>query len=126
MPRFLIDEDLPRLPSVRLQQEGHEAVHVTDIELRGAPDPDIFQRAQERRAILISRDLGFANILQYLPGTHQGIVVVRFPSEIRSQALVEELVERLATVSETEFAEILIILEPSQMRIRRKPPGIGP
>lgn len=125
MPRFLIDEDLPRLLSVYLQQKGNEAVHVTDVGLRAAPDHEIFVRAQERRAILISRDLGFSNILQYPPGSHYGIVVVRFPSEIRSQALVNELVERLAAIGEAEFAGALIILEPSQIRIRRKPPRIG-
>ncbi len=92
MASFLIDEDLPVSLAVRLRQKGHETFHVIELGRRGAPDPLVFQLAQEHSAVLVSRDLGFANILQYPLGSHQGIVVARFPSELRIQTLVTNLV----------------------------------
>ncbi|MBI1940789.1 MAG: hypothetical protein HYS33_04685 [Acidobacteria bacterium] len=63
--------------------------------------------------------MGFANVLQYPLGTHHGIVVVRFPSEMPTRTLVMTLVETLATIQDAEFEGSLIILEPGRMRIRR-------
>ncbi len=126
MARFLIDEDLPRSLSVLLRQKGHESAHIIDLGLRGACDAAVFKLAQERGAILLSRDVGFANILQYPPGSHHGIVVARFPSEMRTQVLAAQLTELLITVQDAEFAGVLIILEPGRARFRRPtPPRIG-
>jgi len=119
MGRFLIDEDLPPILSVLLRQKGHETAHVIDLGLRGLPDSAVYKLAQERRATLLSRDLGFANKLQYPPGSHHGIVVVRFPTEMRRQALITELMTRLAAVRDDEFEGALIVVEPGRIRIRR-------
>ncbi len=119
MARFLIDEDLPRSLSFRLQQRDNQSQHITDLELRGLPDAAVFAVPQKDAAILVSRDLGFANILQYPPGTHHGIVVARFPSALPGEALVAQVVELLMTVDAGEFEGSLIILEPGRARIRR-------
>jgi len=119
MARFLIDEDLPRSLSALLRQKGHDSEHTIDLGFRGSSDTRVFKLAQERGAILLSRDLGFANILQYPPGSHHGIVVARFPAEMRTQALIAELIARLTAIHDREFAGALIILEPGRIRIRR-------
>jgi predicted nuclease of predicted toxin-antitoxin system len=119
MARFLIDEDLPPSLSALLRQEGHECTHIMELGLRGSPDPAVFELAQEREAVLVSRDLGFANILQYAPGSHHGIVVVRFPSEMRTRVLVAEVMARLTAIHNNEFSGALIVLEPGRIRIRR-------
>jgi len=120
MPRFLIDEDLPRSLSILLQQNGLASEHVSDLGFRGASDSRIFALSRERRAVLVSRDVGFANVLQYPLGSHHGIVVVRFPSEMPMRALVTTIVEWLATIQDPEFEGSLIILEPGRTRIRRR------
>lgn len=119
MARFLVDEDLPRSLSLLLSQKGHTSQHVIDLGLRGMNDPRVFAAAQEIGATLVSRDTGFGNILQYPPGNHHGIVLIRFPSEMRTQVLIAEIVELLSTVSSSEFAGALFILEPGRIRIRR-------
>lgn len=119
MARFLIDEDLPYSLSSRLRLEGYENRHVTELGLRGFPDAEVFNLAQERGEVLISRDLGFANAIQYPPGTHHGLVVIRYPSEITVSLLTEQIVESLAQLTESEFAGAIIIIEPDRLRIRR-------
>jgi predicted nuclease of predicted toxin-antitoxin system len=119
MGRFLIDEDLPPILGVLLRQKGHETAHVIDLGLRGLPDGGVFELAQTRKATLLSRDLGFANTLQYPPGSHHGIVVVRFPTETRRNALITEVITRLAAVRDDEFKGALIVVEPGRIRIRR-------
>jgi predicted nuclease of predicted toxin-antitoxin system len=119
MASFLIDEDLPTSLAGRLRQKGHESTHVIELGQRGAPDARVFQLAQERRAVPVSHDTGFANILQYPLGSHYGIVVVRFPSEVRTQNLAVQLVEQLTALRDDEFAGTLILLEPGRIRIRR-------
>jgi hypothetical protein len=61
MAHFLIDEDLPASLSPRLRKEDHESAHVIELRLRGSPEPAVFKWAQEHEAVLVSRDLGFAN-----------------------------------------------------------------
>lgn len=123
MARFLIDEDLPRSLSALLRQSGHERDHLIDLQFRGASDAVVFKLAQERRAVLVSHDLGFANTLRYPLGTHLGLVVARYPSAMRIHALVTEIVESLTTLGESEFEGALIILEPRRVRIRRSTRG---
>lgn len=38
MPRFVIDEDMPRSTGVILKEHGYEVRDVRDYELRGAED----------------------------------------------------------------------------------------
>lgn len=87
MAHFLIDEGLPQFLNVLIRQKGYQSDHVIDLGLRGASDTAVFELAQRRAAVLISRDLGFANTLQYPPGSHHGVVVARYPAEMRTQIL---------------------------------------
>ncbi|MBZ5515691.1 MAG: DUF5615 family PIN-like protein [Acidobacteriia bacterium] len=119
MARFLIDEDLPLSLSAALRQAGHSCEHIIEIGQRGAPDERVFGLAQERKAILVSRDSDFGNVLQFPLGSHQGIVVVRFPSDGRSRAVVDAVVQTLTTIAESEFPGALIVVEPGRARIRR-------
>lgn len=121
MVRFLIDEDLPLTLSSVLLQQGHECQHIIEMGQRGAADAHVFALAQERKAVLVSRDTDFCNVLQFPLGSHCGVVVVRFPSETRSRFVVDAVAQALASIEETEFAGALTIIEPGRTRIRRKP-----
>jgi predicted nuclease of predicted toxin-antitoxin system len=79
----------------------------------------VFGLGQERKAILVSRDSDFGNVLQFPWGSHQGIVVVRFPSDTRGRAVVDAVVQTLTTIAESEFPGALMVVEPGRARIRR-------
>lgn len=73
MPKFLVDEDMPLSSAEFLRQRGFDAVHVKETGLSGKLDSDIFAFAQIEKRIVMTRDRGFANTLDYPLGAHWGI-----------------------------------------------------
>jgi predicted nuclease of predicted toxin-antitoxin system len=117
--RFLIDEDLPRSLARRILAAGIEALDVRDAGLRGRPDSEIAARAREEGRVLVSADLGFANILSYPTGSHPGIVIARFPSETPVSTLNDAIVAAIAGLSQEEIRGALVVVEPGRIRLRR-------
>lgn len=96
--RFLIDEDCPLSLETLLNSKGHDTIHVKTSRLSGTKDPELFVFAQQEQRIIISRDLGWANIKTYPPDTHCGLVVLRFPFEataIEIQQVVERFIDNV-------------------------------
>ena len=122
MPRFVVDEDMPRSTGVALVKEGYEVKHIRDHGHRGADDKQIYDFARKEEAILLTGDLGFINILKFPLGEHFGIVVARFPNEMSPHNINEEIVRSFKDLDENDFRGNLIILEPGRIRIRRTNP----
>lgn len=120
--RFVIDEDMPRSTGRMLQKLGYDVKDIRDHGLRGANDEAIFQFAQKSRAVLITGDLGFGNILHFPIGSHFGIVVTRFPNEMATSEMNRQLAERLRELTDDQFTGHLLVIEPGKVRIRRKQP----
>ena len=119
MPRFLIDEDLPHLLASLLLERGHQSEHVRDLGLRGSSDARIYEAAQQRQAVLVTGDRDFGNLLQFPLGTHFGIVVVQYPSVMRTRELAGQVATTLTALDDATFKGSLIILEPGRSRIKR-------
>lgn len=122
--KIVIDEDLPRSLTAALSESGHEVFDIRDHGLRGKPDEVIFTFAQQKEAVLFSADLGFSNILSFPLGSHYGIVILRFPNEMPTQVIAKEVLLLLEKIPEEELQGSLIILSPSQARMRRKEKGV--
>jgi predicted nuclease of predicted toxin-antitoxin system len=120
MLKFIIDEDMPRSTARVLKARGYEVLDVRDYGLRGKNDEEVFRFAQKEKAIILTGDLGFGNLLRFPFGTHSGIVIVHFPNEISTSELNNQVIKAFDTFTETDFKGNLIILEPGKIRIRRK------
>jgi len=122
--RIKLDENLPLSLAAALQALGHD-VHTTLEEgLTGSPDPEIWKAAQREGRLLITQDLDFSDIRQFLPGTHQGILLVRLHSPNR-----KNLVQRVAELFEKEnvgvWTECFVVATDRKVRVLRpsmKPP----
>jgi predicted nuclease of predicted toxin-antitoxin system len=123
MARFLVDESLPTLLAEELAKAGHEAVHVYDVGLQGAPDEEIHRRAGRMGAVLLTRDLGFADVRRF-PG-RTGIVVVRIRGRVLMRELARRTVGLLGEFSRDveELEGKILILEPGRSRLRKKLEG---
>lgn len=119
MARFVIDEDISRSTGVALVDEGHAVKDVRDHGYRGAGDEEIYKFAQKEKAVLLTGDLGFGNILRFPLGQHFGIVVARYPTEMRPKEINREIAASLRDLKDKDFKGNLIILEPGRIRIRR-------
>jgi predicted nuclease of predicted toxin-antitoxin system len=95
--RFLVDANMPRSAAVLLRQMGHDAVDVRDIGMGGATDDIIAANARQDQRALVTRDFDFADIRNYPPADHVGIIVLRLPDDataIQVVRLLEAFVRR--------------------------------
>jgi len=117
MAVFLIDEDIPRSTVKELIKAGYQTMDVRDIGLRGQSDDEIFAYAQKQKAILLSADLGFANTVRFPIGSHNGIIILRFPNEISTGVLNQELLKSLSELKNEDIYGNLVIIEPGRVRV---------
>jgi len=71
--RFLVDANVLKSVVRCLRDLGHDVRDVRDILPHATADPALFRTAQDEERILVTHDLGFANIIAYPPGSHAGI-----------------------------------------------------
>jgi predicted nuclease of predicted toxin-antitoxin system len=61
--KLLVDESLPHEPARILNEAGHDAVLVTDLDLNGAADDDVLAAAAETGRIVVTADTDFGTLL---------------------------------------------------------------
>jgi len=120
MLKFVIDEDMPRSTAKVLRSKGYEALDARDYGLRGKNDEEVFNFAQKEKAVILTGDLGFGNLLHFPVGSHSGIVIAHFPNEISTSELNTQIIKAFDNLTETDFNGSLIIIEPGKIRIRKK------
>ena len=120
MLHFLIDEDLPRSLARLLRAAGMVAEDARDTGLRNRPDEEVFKYAVSQGHVLLSGDLGFANLLRFPLATHAGIIVARFPNEVLTSTLNAAILNVLQTLAEDDVTGNLIIIEPGRIRLRKR------
>lgn len=59
MSSFIVDAQLPPALARLLRDEGHEAIHVTDIMLQDTDDSEIWTYAMENEVIVVTKDEDF-------------------------------------------------------------------
>lgn len=116
---FLLDANLPRSLVTLLRGFGHRVEFARDIGLGAAPDRDIAARAKLTGAVLLTRDMDFANIRQYPPEDFPGLVVLRLPDDATAR-VIAGIVERF--LREPSFLSALggrlTIVEADRVRFR--------
>lgn len=115
--RFITDEDVPRSTARVLHDAGFDAVDVRDVGLRGKSDSDVFDYAQKENRLLITCDMGFANILNFPPSENHGILVVRIPDSEPFDVFNREVLHAIQEVGEN-LARRLAIVEVGRVRLR--------
>jgi predicted nuclease of predicted toxin-antitoxin system len=62
---FLVDAQLPRSFCDVLRVGGHQASHVTDLLSAAASDLDIINLAKRLKAVVVTKDADFAQLVRY-------------------------------------------------------------
>ena len=117
--KFKVDENLPTEYAPILREAGFEADTVSDENLSGAGDSVLSERCRAEDRVLMTLDLGFANVQAYPPKSHPGIVVFRSKSQDKPTlvALLKQLVPALLQLSPKHQ---LWIVEPDRIRYREE------
>ncbi|MHB1872335.1 MAG: DUF5615 family PIN-like protein [Steroidobacteraceae bacterium] len=117
--RFLLDANLPRAAVAIVEKFGHTVEFARDAGLGTAPDEVIAERARSTQAVLVTRDLDFADVRRYPPDDHSGIVVLRLPDDAVATDIAAVLERFLA---ESQFVAHLrgrlAIVDEARVRFR--------
>jgi len=118
--KFLIDESLSARVAQLLTAEGHDAVHVSERGLLGAPDRDVMGTASAETRVVVSVDTDFGELLAL--GRHPGpsVVLIR-RSPHRPEAQLQLLLAALPEIAEPLLTGPAVTLIPGRVRIRVLP-----
>lgn len=116
--KLLLDENISPVVAQRLAEMGFDAVHVREVGLKGAKDPDILVYASRTGRFLVTLDADFADVRRYPVGTHRGILRLRLkfaPPDVVLE-LLRTLLPKLAQVK----PGALIVSDAHRYRIRER------
>lgn len=97
---------------------GHECDTAPEEGLGGAADPPIYRRCQQEGRVLLTLDLGFADIRVYPPDESSGIMVFR-PHEPDRDRILRLVRHAVAALEHEPIAQSLWIVEETRIRVRR-------
>jgi len=95
--KIKLDENIPVRVASILANLGHDTDTVPTEGLGGRNDQDIWEVAQKMSRFFITQDLDFSNIKNFIPGTHQGLLILRLRDPGRNT-----LLQRIETIFKTE------------------------
>jgi predicted nuclease of predicted toxin-antitoxin system len=116
--RIKLDENLPRALVPELSQLGHDVQTVNDEGQVGEPDTRIWDVCQSERRFLVTQDLDFSDIRRFVPGTHEGILLVRLKRPGRS-ALFERVLAIFQTEAAATWQGCFVTATEHRVRVRR-------
>lgn len=119
--KFILDANLsPRL-SAELNAAGCETQHVTELGLLQASDIEIIYFAKKHRAVVITADVDFGNLLMMHRLRKPSIITVRQVERLNVAELFELLMSAINTNRSLLHRGGIIVLEPGRVRQRALP-----
>ena len=98
MAQFLADECTFTSTVNLIRDLGLPVQRIQELGMIGAEDTDVFTKAQELQATLVTNDQGFGDVRTYPPSTHHGVIVLKVePDPMKVEAvhkILRELVNR--------------------------------
>jgi predicted nuclease of predicted toxin-antitoxin system len=117
----LLDANLSPKIVTALIDAGHEVVHVVDLDLLTASDPDILDRAAADSCIVVTADTDFPELLAKRKASAPSVVLLRGVADLRPDDHAALLVANLPAVSEDLEIGAIASIDPTRVRVRRLP-----
>ena len=119
-----LDENLGRTPQRLLEGKSMMRRTCTTEEISGTSGPEVWSAVQAEGRLLVSLDTDFADVQQYPPGTHGGVLLLRPHS--RSREAATTLLRRVLRAHPLDTLRgCLTVATEAHVRVRR-PAGGGP
>ncbi|OFZ19310.1 MAG: hypothetical protein A2Z20_04055 [Bdellovibrionales bacterium RBG_16_40_8] len=118
MAKFLIDACLPKSSKDVFKNLGIDAIDVREVSLGAAEDQVIFEYAQNTKRIIVTKDKGFGNIIDYPRGSHNGIILLRLSSTMTASQINQVIEKFLKSVDMSRLENSLTIVDINKFRIR--------
>ena len=114
--RFLIDADTPYSLIETFRNYGYNAVHVKDV-LKFATDDEIFEYANKNNYIIVTKDLGFAEMFFKNKGV--GLILIRLPYYFTVDKILRNFNEFLKELDFSKLINSIVIVELGRYRIKK-------
>jgi predicted nuclease of predicted toxin-antitoxin system len=118
---LLADESVDRPIVERLRLDGHDVVYVAELS-PSITDEQVLQEANSRKALLLTQDKDFGELVYRLGRVNEGVVLIRLAG--LPPLLKAEIVAKLLQDHATELPGAFSVISPGGVRIRK--PGIKP
>ena len=119
--QFLIDECVLMETTLLLRDNGFSVVTIQELGKESAANGAVIEMATQQKAILITTDIGIANIKRYPIHSHRGVILLR-PRDETPQAIAEVhsvLLKVLKEVPIPELTHFVITIDRKRYRIRK-------
>jgi len=103
--KFLLDENIPTSVFKFLKERKYDVFYVS----KGAKDRDVAELAKREKAVLVTRDYDFANVLLYPPGEFYGIIILKVHPPL-AEKLIGSM-ENILKAEEVFKGRVFIVLE---------------
>ena len=105
-----------------LVDEGHDALHVSELGLNRAPDVEIIERAKHEGRTIVTADLDYPRLLALAQSTEPSLILFR-DGDWSEADVIARMAQVLAALTEAEIAQSIIVIERDRLRRRRLPLG---
>ncbi len=119
--KLLLDANLSPEVARLLKEAGHEAIHVRDIGLLSAPDPEILQAAAKEERILLTADADFGALLALGSLASPSVVLLRSADHLRPFEQAELIAANLPLIAEDLEKGAIASLTRDRLRVRELP-----
>lgn len=119
--RFLIDECVLGKTVRLLRDSGFKVTTIQELGKSSATNGTVIKTAFQEKAVIITNDLDFGNLILYPLGSHPGIIVLR-PRLDTAEAIEDVhkiLLRLLEELTPAEIKESLIIVDRNKYRLKK-------
>ena len=119
--RFLLDNNISIRLEGLLARSGHDAVHVRQLGLGSAADPEVLRAARGAERILVSADTDFSTILSLEHASSPSLILWRSQVHRRAEQMAALLIANLPAVADDLDAGAVVVITDDAIRVRRLP-----
>jgi predicted nuclease of predicted toxin-antitoxin system len=119
--KLLLDANLSPEVGRRLKEAGHDAIHVRDIGLLSAPDPEILQAAANEERVLLTADADFGALLALGSLASPSVLLLRSADHLRPVEQAELISANLPLMAEDLERGAIASLTRDRLRVRALP-----
>jgi predicted nuclease of predicted toxin-antitoxin system len=113
---FVCDEGVDRAIVQRLRADGHEVVYIAELS-PSSPDEQVLRLANDQRAVLVTMDKDFGELVFRLGRLTTGILLVRAPDISTEERAT--LVAGVVREHGEELSGAFAVVSATKLRIRR-------
>jgi uncharacterized protein (DUF433 family)/predicted nuclease of predicted toxin-antitoxin system len=111
-------KNLPARLSAVLSGLHHDVHTLSDENLSGCSDHELWEASKREGRFLITQDLDFSDLRQFTPGTHHGILLVRLRTPDR-ESLINRVQELFRTEDVNSWARCFVVATERKVRVVR-------